>query len=52
MNKPFISNNLVYVDKVNWFQVLLYIIASSIKHQSVVYRQLNDQTVLISSNPI
>ena len=28
------------------FQVLLYITSNSIKHQSFVYTQLNDQTVL------
>ena len=31
--------------KVKWFQVLLRITNNSIKHQSFVYRQLNDQTV-------
>ena len=32
--------------KVKWFQVLLCITNNSIKHQSLVYIQLNDQTVL------
>ena len=33
-------------NKVKWFQVLLYISNNSIRHQSFVYTQLNDQTVL------
>ena len=31
---------------VKWFQILLCITNNSIKHQSFVYKQLNDQTVL------
>ena len=32
-----------------WFQVLLCITNYSIKHQSFVYPQLNDQTVLFQT---
>ena len=39
--------NLAEVSKVKWFQVLLCITNNSIKHQSFVYTQLNDQIVLI-----
>ena len=39
--------NLALVNKVKWFQVLLCITNNSIKHQSFVYTQLNDQTVLL-----
>ena len=35
-----------YVNKVKWFQVLLCVTNNSIKHQSLVYTQLNKQTVL------
>ena len=38
--------NLGYGDKVKWFQVLLCISNNSIKHQSFVNIQVNDQTVL------
>ena len=34
------------VKKVKWFQVLLCITNNSIKHQSFIYSQLNDETVL------
>ena len=34
------------VNEVEWFQVLLRITNNSIKYQSFVYIQLNDQTVL------
>ena len=34
------------VNKVKWFKVLLCITINLIKHQSFVYTQLNDQTVL------
>ena len=37
--------NLAQV-KVKWFQVLLYYPNNSIKNQSFVYTQLNDETVL------
>ena len=40
--------NLAYVNKVKLFQVLLCITNYSIKHQSVVYTQLNDQTILFN----
>ena len=35
--------------KVKWFQVLLCISNNSIKHQSFVYTQLNDQTILFQT---
>ena len=35
--------------KVKWFQVLLCITNNSIKHQSFIYTQLNDQTVLFQT---
>ena len=38
-----------HVNKVKLFQVLLCITNSSIKHQSFVYTQLNDQTVLFQT---
>ena len=37
---------VIYLRTVKWFQILLRIINNSIKHQSFVYTQLNDQTVL------
>ena len=37
--------SLAWVNKVKWFQVLLCITDSSIKHQLFVYTQLNDQAV-------
>ena len=37
---------LAYVNKVKWFEVLLYITDNSIKHQSFVYTQLKDPTVV------
>ena len=37
--------NLALVNKIKWFQVLLYITNNSIKYQSFVSTQLNDQTV-------
>ena len=42
--KHFVDNILYHV--VKWLQVLLCITNNSIKHQSFVYTQLNDQTVL------
>ena len=47
MIKPFYfyQFNLAHVNKVKWFQVLLCITNNSIKHQSFIYTQLNDQTV-------
>ena len=38
--------NLILLHTVKWFQVLLCITNNSIKHQSFVYAQLNDQTDL------
>ena len=38
--------NLVGVNQVKWFQLLLCITKNSIKHRSFIYTQLNDQTVL------
>ena len=37
---------IVFLHMVKWFQVLLCNTNNSIKHQSFVYTQLNDQTVL------
>ena len=42
LNEP----KLFLLHTVKWFQVLLYIANNSIKHQSFVYTQLNDETVL------
>ena len=42
LNEP----KLILLHTVKWFQVLLCITKNSIKHQSFVYMQLNDQTVL------
>ena len=41
--------NWAWVKKVKWFQVILHIANNSIKHQSFVYTQLNDQTVLFQA---
>ena len=38
--------NLILLHTVKGFQVLLCIIYNSIKHQSLLYTHLNDQTVL------
>ena len=40
--------NSAYVNKIKWFQVFLCITNNSIKHQSLVQTQLNDQTVIKS----
>ena len=40
------KRKLILLHIVKWFQVLLCITNNSIKHQSFVYIQLNDQTVL------
>ena len=37
---------IICLHTVKWFQVLLCITNNSIKHQSFVYTQLNDQTIL------
>ena len=37
---------LILLYTVKWFQVLLYITNNLFKHQSFVYTQLNDQTIL------
>ena len=39
--------NLALVNKIEWFQVLLS--NNSIKHQTFVYTQLNDQTVRLQT---
>ena len=39
-------NSIWHVNKVKWFKVLLCITNNSIKHQSFLYIQLSDQTVL------
>ena len=36
----------MYVNKVKWFHVLLWIANNSIEHQSFVYAQLEEQTIL------
>ena len=36
---------LIHLHRLKWFQVLLCVTNNSIKHQSFVYTQLNDQTV-------
>ena len=41
--------NLAQVNKIKCFQELQYITKNSIKHQSFVYTQLNDQTVLFQT---
>ena len=42
LNEP----QLILFHTVKWFQVLLCITNNSYKHQSFVYTQLNDQTIL------
>ena len=44
-----ISINLIQVNKVKQFQVLLCITNNSINHQSFVYTQLSEQTVLVQA---
>ena len=41
LNKP----ELIFLHTVKWFQVLLCITNNSIKYQSFVYTQLNDQRI-------
>ena len=41
--------DFAWVNKVNWFQVLLCFTYNSIKHRSFVYTQLNGQTVLFQT---
>ena len=41
--------NLAQVNKVKWFQILLCITNNSIKHESFIYTQLKDQTVLFQT---
>ena len=43
LNKP----KLIILTSLKWFQVLLCITYNSIKYQSFVYTQLNNQTVLL-----
>ena len=38
--------SLAWVNKIKWFHVLLYITDNSIKHQSMIHKQLNDHIVL------
>ena len=45
LNEP----KLILLHTVKWFQVLLFITNNSIKQQSIVYSQLNDQTVLFQT---
>ena len=45
LNEP----NLILLHAVKWLQVLLCIINNSIKHQSFVYTQLNDQIILFQT---
>ena len=40
---------LILLHTVKWFQILLCITNSSIKHRSFVYKQLHDQTVLFQT---
>ena len=42
----FYSTLLIHLHTVKWFKVLLFITNNSIKHQSFVHTQLNDQTVV------
>ena len=41
-----IQFNIIPLHTRKWFEVLLFITNNSIKHQSFVYKKLNDQTVL------
>ena len=45
----YILDLLTKANKVEWFLVLLCITATPIKHQSIVYRQLNNETVLFQA---
>ena len=42
LNKP----ELIFLHTVKWFHVVICVTNNSIKHQSLVYSQLNDQTDL------
>ena len=46
------ESKLICLHTVKWFQVLLCISKNSIKHQSFVYTQLNDQMLLFLSGAI
>ena len=47
---PFLNEpNLILLHNDTWFQVLLCITNNSIKYQSFVYTQLNDQIVLFQT---
>ena len=43
------ESKLILLCTVKWFQVLQCITNNSIKHQSFIYTQLNDQTVLFQT---
>ena len=43
------ESKLILLHTIKWFQVFLYITKNSAKHQSFVYTQLNDQTVLFQT---
>ena len=45
LNEP----KLILLPTIKWLQVLLCITNNSIKHQSFVHTQLNDQTVLFQT---
>ena len=49
--KSFLTLNILFNinHTVKWFQILLCITNDSIRHQSFVYTQLNDQTVLFQT---
>ena len=40
------ESKLILLPTAKWFQILLCITNNSIKHQSFVYKQLNDQTIV------
>ena len=43
------ESDLILLHIVKWFHVLLCINSNSIKHQSFVYTQLNDQIILFQT---
>ena len=43
------ETKLILLHTIKWFQALLYITSNSFKHQSFVYKQLNDQTLLFQT---
>ena len=48
-NSSVSNNSVLHVNKVKWFQVLLCITNNLTEHQTFVYTQLNDRTVVFQT---